>query len=172
MGSQPNSSTRRAGEGAVGTIVRDADPAAAGRTSVGNNSGVDPARDAQLLPSSKSVGFTDSAATSSSRAKAATLADLRKVDSLNRLPNRRVGEMSIFDQASVSEESSDDESTRGAAARKKNKLKSGKLLKTTSHVKRQEAWPHAFLSGTHPGVSEKKYDELTIPEFVSGFVSI
>ena len=81
----------------------------------------------------------------------------------------------MFDQASVSEQSSeDDDHTRTATTSKsrKKQLKSGKLLKATSHVKRQEAWPHVFLSRAQPGVTEKKYDELTIPEFVSGFVSI
>ena len=51
------------------------------------------------------------------------------------------------------------------------KKKSGKESKLTSDVDFPQVWPHSKLRGHFVG-KDKKYDDLTIAEFVAGYMSI
>ena len=84
---------------------------------------------------------------------------------------------------SSSSEDSDDEVTRKSSAKKKRekkdrkessekrKHKSGKSKRITSYVKYPEDWPHSHLS-LHFVSKGKKFEELSIAEFVAGYSTI
>ena len=98
------------------------------------------------------------------------LQDLRNDTRLGRDTDRAIKNLRIFE--SDSESDSDQESMKTKREDKSNKLRSGKTLKLSSRVVRQEKWPHCFLPCSQKGGADKKYDDLTVEEFVSGFAVI
>ena len=82
--------------------------------------------------------------------------------------DRAIKNLRIFESDSDSD--SDQESIKRED--KKKKLRSGKTLKLSSRVVRQEKWPHCFLPCSQKGGADKKYDDLTVEDFVSGFAVI
>ena len=56
--------------------------------------------------------------------------------------------------------------------RNKKTVKSGKNLKILSNVVQVEKWPHVYLSVAQYAKKDRKYEDLTIEEFVAGYAAI
>ena len=73
---------------------------------------------------------------------------------------------------SSSEESEDDDKTKKKSSRgRRHSLRSGKDSKLTSRVVNPQLWPHRHLSLSYNS-KDKKYDDLTLPEFAAGYAAI
>jgi hypothetical protein len=93
-------------------------------------------------------------------------------------PSIRAKSSASSSNSDSSSSSSDSESdTRKKAKKRSTKQKSstrkqsGKDKKVTSYVRYPQKWPHSHLS-LHFVNKDKKYEELTIPEFCAGFAAI
>ena len=80
------------------------------------------------------------------------------------------------DESSASEEEDESSSSSSSEEEKKRRRKdkkkiSGKEKKVTSYVKYPQKWPHSHLK-YHFVSKDKKYEELSIPEFCAGYMSI
>ena len=72
---------------------------------------------------------------------------------------------------SPSSASSSSEEEKSRKKKEKRKKKSGKEKKLTSYVKYPQKWPHSHLK-FHFVSKDKRYDDLSIPEFCAGYMSI
>ena len=119
-----------------------------------------------------------------SRAKKSQLtsASLREmnevVNEVDKLMDRKKLNFREEDSSSASEESespssasSSSEEEKSRRKKDKKKKKSGKEKKLTSYVKYPQKWPHSHLK-FHFVSKDKRYDDLSIPEFCAGYMSI
>ena len=102
-----------------------------------------------------------------------TLGDLRKMGALEQVAKRCA--LTVIGESSLSEQSTSDSGSSASRRKSRNRKrrnrrkKSGKTLKASSHVVKQEYWPHFYLAKALPGSTDKSYDELSIAEFVAGY---
>ena len=83
----------------------------------------------------------------------------------------------VFQSSSDDSSDSDREERKKRKARKDRKsqpahVKSGKLLKVSFKVLQQEHWPHSFVNQTQFSKKATKYDDLSMEQFVAGFMAI
>lgn len=101
-----------------------------------------------------------------------TLDDVRKIKSLANAAESRLDDLAVFDERSSdsTDSSSDDDNRRkhGRRGSKYKRKKSGKLLHVSSRVAKTERWPQAYLARTQPGSGDRKYDDLSMQEFMAG----
>ena len=95
------------------------------------------------------------------------LEDLRQEPNLLRKADRALKDLNVFSGS----DDSDDEDV-APSRRKKKSVKSGKDLKISSNVIKVEKWPHVFLTVAQYSRSGRKYDDLTVEEFVAGYSAI
>ena len=105
------------------------------------------------------------------------LDDIRKNSKVARKADRQLKELNVFASSveTSADESSEDErdGTEAKLAAKKSKtVKSGKNLKISSNVVQVEKWPHVYLSVAQYAKKDRKYEDLTIEEFVAGYAAI
>ena len=98
------------------------------------------------------------------------------MEEVDKLMDKKVKRKSKLEISSEEEENeySDEAQGKNVYSIKESKpaiLKSGKNIKVTSYVKKQEDWPHTFLAA-HFVTKEKGYEELTLAEFCAGYAAI
>ena len=101
-----------------------------------------------------------------------TLPELRGMSDLAGKAEQRLATLGLCNDMDSSD-SDENTSARGRPSQSgaSGKLKSGKEAKPTSSVLYPQFWPHTFLCLTH-AQREVKYEDLSMAEFVAGFVQI
>ncbi|KAK3754770.1 hypothetical protein QZH41_007277 [Actinostola sp. cb2023] len=108
---------------------------------------------------------------------AVTLPELRGMADLVDKAVKRVASFGLDEDSDGSGAGGDDDITSvqqqplRSRTSKPGKLKSGKEAKPTSKVLYPQFWPHSFLCLTHAR-REVKYEDLSMAEFVAGYVQI
>jgi hypothetical protein len=100
-----------------------------------------------------------------------TLVDLRQDEGIHARVERQLAQLGLTEADSSSADEDPAEDHRSTSTKKAGKLRSGRVAKATSRVTNPQLWPHSELNVSY-AAKEICYDDLSMEEFVAGYVSI